>query len=206
MDMIENGLYFITDSKLTKQSVLADTKQALESGVKTVQFREKQFSMAERYATALQLKTLCHQYGAKLIINDGIDLALAIEADGIHIGQDDLPFKVCKSLIGNQMLIGLSTHSLAQALEAVELGADYIGFGPVFSSSTKPEAGSSKGTDALAEVVSSVNIPVVAIGGIKTANLEAVVATGVSNIAIISEIITADSIPETIKNITSSLK
>ena len=204
--MIENGLYFITDSKLTKQRVLIDTKQALEAGVKTVQFREKQFTMAERYETALQLKVLCHQYGAKLIINDGIDLALAIGADGIHIGQDDMPFAVCKKLVGNQMMIGLSTHSLDQALEAVEIGADYIGFGPVFSSSTKPEAGSSKGIDALAEVVSKVNLPVVAIGGIKTANLAGVVETKVSNIAIISEIITASSIPETIKKIKSRLK
>ena len=203
--MIDKGLYFITDSKLTKQSVLVDTKQALEAGVKTVQFREKQFSMAQRYETALQLKTLCHQYGAKLIINDGIDLALAIGADGIHIGQDDMPFAVCKKLVGNQMEIGLSTHSLAQALEAVELGADYIGFGPVFSSSTKPEAGSSKGISALAEVVSQVNIPVVAIGGIKTANLSGVVKTEVSNIAIISEIITSDSVATAVKEIMEKL-
>jgi len=203
--MIDKGLYFITDSKMTRQSVLIDTRQALEAGVKTVQYREKQFTMAERYETALQLKNLCHQYGAKLIINDGIDLALAIGADGIHIGQDDMPFEVCKRLVGEKMMIGLSTHSLTQALEAVELGADYIGFGPVFSSSTKPEAGSSKGTDALAEIVSSVDIPVVAIGGIKTANLSAVVDTGVSNIAIISEIITADSIPTIIKKISGYL-
>ena len=204
--MIENGLYFITDSKMTHQSVLIDTRQALESGVKTVQFREKQFTMAERYETALQLKALCHQYGAKLIINDGIDLALAIGADGIHIGQDDMPFAVCKRLVGDQMMIGLSTHSLSQALEAVKLGADYIGFGPVFSSSTKPEAGSSKGTGALAEIVSNVTIPVVAIGGIKTANLASVVETGVSNIAIISEIIMSDAIPKTIEKITGLLK
>jgi thiamine-phosphate pyrophosphorylase len=162
--------------------------------------------MAERYSLALSLKELCHRYGAKLIINDGIDLAMAIEADGIHIGQEDLPFEVCKKLVGDQMIIGLSTHSLAQAREAEQLGADYIGFGPLFSSSTKPEAGEGKGIQALAEVVKQIDLPIVAIGGIKQKNLPDLVKTGVSNVAIISEIITANSLPIVLNKIIGELK
>jgi thiamine-phosphate pyrophosphorylase len=204
--MIEQGLYFITDSTLTHQGVLEDTHQALQAGVKTVQFREKKLPMSERYPLALALKRLCHHYGAKLIINDGIDLALAIKADGIHIGQEDMPFQVCKNLVGNKMLIGLSTHSLAQAKEAKQLGADYIGFGPLFSSSTKPEAGEGKGIQALAKIVKQIDLPIVAIGGIKQKNLPDIVKTGVSNIAIISEIITATSLPIVLKQIIEEIK
>ncbi len=203
--MISPGLYFITDSTLTQKDILSDTKAALEAGVKTVQFREKQSSMLERYTMALKLKALCHQFGALLIINDGIDLALAIGADGIHIGQDDMPFAVCKKLVGDRMIIGLSTHSVAQAIEAEELGADYIGFGPVFTTSTKLDAGTSRGVEELAEVVKTVKLPIVAIGGIKTKNLASVVKTKVSNVAIISEIITATCVKTTTTRIINQL-
>ncbi len=191
--MLHPGLYYITDSTLTRQDIFTDCEQALKAGVKTVQYREKQLPTEKRVEEALKLKALCHSYGANLIINDTTEIARRVTADGLHVGQDDMDISEARKLVPG-MMIGLSTHSVQQAIDAEQAGADYIGFGPVFNTSTKNNAGMQRGVEELAEVVKSVNIPVVAIGGISSRNLRDVIATSVSNVAIISDIITADNI------------
>jgi thiamine-phosphate pyrophosphorylase len=160
----------------------------LTSGVQWVQFRAKEKSRLEIYEEAIRLRRLCKDYDAVLIINDFVDIAVCVGADGVHLGQDDLPLKEARKIIGRDRIIGISAHSLKQAREAEKNGADYIGFGPVFPTLTK-EAGTPKGIEMLYEVKKQVNIPVVAIGGINLENVLSVLRTGVDAIAVASAIL-----------------
>jgi thiamine-phosphate pyrophosphorylase len=159
----------------------------LEAGVRWVQYREKNKSKREMYYEALKLRELTRRFHACFVVNDYADLALAVDADGVHLGQDDLPYEEARHLMGNR-IIGISTHSLAEAFEAERMGADYIGFGPLFPTETK-EAGAPKGVDGLREITGSVKLPVIAIGGIKAANAASVFAAGCYGIAVSSGLI-----------------
>lgn len=191
---IQPGLYYITNTELTIKDIFSDTEEALKAGVKTVQYREKSGSSLDMFSKAKKLKELCNKYSALFIVNDRIDIALAVEADGVHLGQDDLPLAEAQRITKGKMILGLSTHSYQQAVDAEKAGADYIGFGPVYSTQTKQGAGVARGTAELEQVISTVKIPVVAIGGVKSTNLKEITATGAKHAAIISEIATADSV------------
>lgn len=199
--IIAPGLYFITDSNLTLKDIFSDTLKALKAGVKTVQYREKGVSTLTFYENAVKLKELCHEYGAKFIMNDRIDVALAVKADGVHLGQDDMPLVEAQKICGDKMIIGISTHSFDQAVEAQKSGADYIGFGPVFGTQTKKNAGNARGVEELAEVLENVEIPVIAIGGVKTTNLPQLIEAGAKHAAVISEVVTAESVSSKVKEI-----
>lgn len=198
---ISPGLYFITDSNLTIKDIFSDTQKALKAGVKTVQYREKDVSTLTLYENAARLKELCHEYGAKFIMNDRIDVALAVKADGVHLGQDDMPLVEAQKICGDKMIIGISTHSFDQAVEAQKSGADYIGFGPVFGTQTKKNAGNARGVEEFAEVIANVEIPVIAIGGVKTTNLPQLIEAGAKHAAVISEVVTAESVSSKVKEI-----
>lgn len=182
------GLYFITTSEFGRtHEMLAES--VLKAGVKFVQFREKGMSVREMYEIARRLRKLTLEYSAKLIINDRVDLALAVDADGVHLGQDDFPYEVVRDIFDG--IVGVSTHSVEEALRAEEF-ADYISAGPVFKTTTKRDAKKPIGIEGLKRIVSAVKKPVVAIGGINKSNIEDVLKTGVKGVAVISAIAKAE--------------
>lgn len=152
------------------------------------------------YERARALAQQCLKAGAIFIVNDHADIAAAIRADGVHLGQDDLPIAAARRVVGRTALIGISTHSLAQAEAAQAAGADYIGFGPVFPTGTK-DAGTPRGLDDLRAVTSRMAIPVIAIGGITEANAGAVIAAGARGIAVISAVLAADDVRQAAERI-----
>ena len=189
--MYLGGLCFITDQKVSGLSYEDMTHKVLLKGARWIQFREKERSRHDIYGEAIRLRRLTKDYNAVLIINDFLDIAMCAGADGVHLGQDDLPLKEARKIIGRDRIVGISTHSLEQAIEAEKNGADYIGFGPVFTTSTK-DAGKPKNIEMLHEVKKQVSIPVVAIGGINLVNVKSVLHTGVDAIAVASAILTGD--------------
>ncbi|MDI6889559.1 MAG: thiamine phosphate synthase [Thermodesulfovibrionales bacterium] len=189
--MYLGGLCFITDRKASGLSCEDMTIKVLTAGVRWVQYREKERSRREVYEEAVKLRKFTKDYNAVFIVNDYVDIAICVDADGVHLGQDDLPLREARKIMGRDRIIGVSTHSLEQAIEAERGGADYIGFGPVFHTLTK-DAGEPKGTDMLREVKRQVNIPVVAIGGISLENIRSVLDTGVDAVAVASAILKGD--------------
>ncbi|KJU81275.1 thiamine-phosphate pyrophosphorylase, partial [Candidatus Magnetobacterium bavaricum] len=165
---------------------------AIGGGVKWLQLRDKDASRLQLFKTARLLKALTRSNDAVLIINDYPDIALAVDADGVHLGQGDLPIGQVRGLMGDK-IIGVSTHTLEEAIEAQRAGADYIGFGPIFATQTK-DAGPPKGVDALKELLQHITIPVVAIGGIKEENLADVLEAGASAVAVASGILKQDDL------------
>ncbi len=169
-------------------------EELIQSGIRVIQYREKEKSQLNRYRECLVIRQLTRQAGVLLIVNDHVDLALAVEADGVHLGQDDLPVPVVRKLVGDSMLIGLSTHSPAQAQTAVTLGVDYIGVGPVFPTETKKDVVSAVGLEYVEYVANNINLPFVAIGGIKEHNIASVQARGARFFALVTEITGAQNI------------
>jgi thiamine-phosphate pyrophosphorylase len=189
--MYLGGLCFITDRKISSLSYDDMTFKVLMAGVRWIQYRDKERSRREIYEEAVRLRRLTKDYNAIFIVNDYVDIALCLNADGVHLGQDDLPLKEARKIMGRNKMIGISTHSLEQAIKAEKDGADYIGFGPVFHTQTK-DAGKPKGINMLREVKKNVNIPVVAIGGINPENIRSVLNTGVDAVAVASAILVGD--------------
>ncbi len=194
--MYSGGLCFITDRKACKLSLEEMTFRVLSVGVRWVQYREKEKSRREIYEESIRLRRLTKEFNAVFIVNDYADIALAVDADGVHLGQDDLPIREARKIMGRDKIIGISTHSLEQAIDAEGEGADYIGFGPVFHTITK-DAGVPKGTEMLHEIKRQVHIPVVAIGGINLENIRSVLETGVDAVAVASAILKGDIIENT---------
>ncbi|RJQ41211.1 MAG: thiamine phosphate synthase [Nitrospiraceae bacterium] len=185
--MYLNGLCFITGKKESRLTLKEIATLALNAGIRCVQYRGKNKSRGDTYREALMLRKLTNAFNAVFIVNDYIDIALAVNADGVHLGQEDLPLREARKILGKK-IIGISTHSIEQAIEAEQGGASYIGFGPIFHTATK-DAGKPKGIKALREIKKNIKIPVVAIGGINAANLESVIASGADAVAVSSAII-----------------
>ena len=190
----EFGLYFITDSRLTKKTVIDDVKSAVKGGVKLVQYREKDLSTKQMVAQAKEIKKICRKNNVLFIVNDRIDIALAAGADGVHIGQDDMPYETARKLLGNKKIIGVTAHNLKESIYAEKKGADYIGLSPIFHTSTKADAGKACGTGMIKDVIKRAKIPVVAIGGINEFNIDEVLKSGAKNAAIISAIVSKDDV------------
>lgn len=199
-----NPLYLITDRALSGLSHFQMVRQAITAGIRNVQLREKQMSKKELYREAVSLRSLTEKFKTILIINDHLDIALAADADGVHLGQDDMPMKEARKIMGKKKIIGISTHSLKQALKAQEEGADYIGFGPMFHTSTK-DAGKPKGLRALREIREHIKIPVVAIGGITHGNVSSVLDAGANAAAVMSALLKGD-IRKNIENFMLAIK
>jgi thiamine-phosphate pyrophosphorylase len=164
--------------------------EALEAGVRFFQYRNKRGTRREIYEASSQLVPLARRAGALFIVNDHADIALAVDADGVHLGQDDLPIEHARNLLGSGRLIGISTHSPEQAKAAEAGGADYIGFGPVFRTSTK-DAGPVQGSETISVIKRMVSVPVIAIGGITFANVGEAVCAGADGVAVISSVLSA---------------
>jgi len=189
--MYLGGLCFITDCKASKLSYEDMTLKVLRSGVRWVQYREKGKSRREVYEEADRLRKLTQDFNAVLIVNDHADIAMCVNAEGVHLGQEDLPLREARKIMGKNRIVGISTHSLEQAIEAEKGGADYIGFGPVFHTTTK-DAGRPKGVSILREVKKQVNIPVIAIGGINLENIQLVLDAGADAVAVASAILSGE--------------
>ncbi|MFQ5928304.1 MAG: thiamine phosphate synthase [Acidobacteriota bacterium] len=183
-------LYPITDSKnLNGLSHSELASHFLQAGVRFFQVREKSLSDSLLYEQLLRIKTLCEPLGAQFLINDRVDLVLAVGANGVHLGQDDLPVKVARRLLGKDAIIGLSTHNRRQFLQAQSEDIDYVAIGPVFSTSTKQTKDPPFGVDALRGLIPESQHPVVAIGGISLQKAPEVWATGAYSVAVISDIL-----------------
>ncbi len=184
-------LYFITDSTVSDLGNIETVKISLNAGVRMIQLREKNYPKKKLFEEAVSLKKLAQRYGATLIINDHIDIALAADADGVHLGHEDMPLNEARTILGKNRIIGISTHSLKQAIDAQRAGADYIGFGPVFKTITK-DAGKPKGINSLKKIKQHIKIPVVAIGGITPETAPDVLGAGADALAVASAILSGD--------------
>lgn len=166
-------------------------EQALDGGVKAIQLREKDLDGKQIFLLAEKLRRLCSRYRAALVINDRIDVALAVDADGVQLSRTAVPIPAARELLGTRRIIGASTHSLEEATEAARGGADFVLFGPVYFTPTKAAYGAPQGVAALKKIVANISLPVYAIGGIKPDNVEAIMGTGVRGIALISAVLAA---------------
>ena len=186
-------LYLITDRKQTyKQRRLVDTvKELLQAGIRMVQLREKDLSAAELYPLARDLRLLTHRYNALLLINDRIDIAQAVGADGVHLGGHSLPIKKTREILGSKALIGVSTHSALEAESAQNQGADFITYGPVFFTRSKAPFGPPVGVNSLQTVCNCCEIPVYALGGVKIGNTVEVMNSGAYGVSMISALLSA---------------
>ncbi len=178
--------------------------QAISAGVRFFQYRDKVGTRRAIYDTALSLAQTAHRAGALFIVNDHTDIAAAVAADGVHLGQDDLPIAQARKLLGKDRIIGISTHSREQAEAAERSGADYIGFGPIYATSTK-DAGAVQGIDNLKIIRQAVGIPVIAIGGINHANVGDVIRAGAGGAAVISAVLGADDVASAIEEMVRSI-
>lgn len=204
---LNTDIYCITAEEHSKgQSNITVVKEMIEAGIKVIQYREKDKTNLEKYKECKIIRKLTKDFDVTFIVNDDIDIALAVGADGLHIGQDDVPIEKARKLVGDEMIIGLSTHSPEQARDAVLRGADYIGVGPIYRTFTKKDVCNPVGLTYLQYVVENISIPHVAIGGIKENNIEEVVKSGAKCISLVTEIVGADNIKEKIKNIRTIIK
>lgn len=188
----EINLYFITDSKLTKKTILDDIKAALKAGVKIIQYREKDKTKTGMVEEAIKIKEICKDK-AIFLINNSVDIALEVDADGVHLGQDDMLYEEARKLLKNK-IIGLTAHNVKEAKDAESKGADYIGVSPIFETKTKLDAGPAAGLQLIEDIKKAVTIPQVAIGGINLKNIDDVVKAGATSAAVISAIITKDDV------------
>lgn len=195
------SIYLVTDDGCLQGRALLDcVREALEGGVTLVQYRAKTASSAEMYAEALQLKALCDSFNVPLIINDRLDIAMAVGAAGVHLGQDDLPCAAARKLLGEDYIIGVSAHNPAEAKAALQSGADYLGCGAVFGTATKADV-KKLGTEGLAAICKAKGLPVVGIGGVTADNYREVRAAGADGAAIVSGILAQPDIRATVKAI-----
>ena len=201
------GVYAITDSKSGKnKEFLEYCEDLLKGGAKIIQYREKKRDLKLLLEEAKALRELTLKYNATFIINDYLDIALLSEADGIHIGQDDLPIKDVRKILGENKIIGISTHNPQEAQQAIIDGADYIGVGPIFYTETKEDVCAPVTLEYLDFVNKNIKLPYVAIGGIKENNIDKVLAMGAKSICLVSELVGADNTLETTKRINNIIK
>lgn len=191
---IDYSIYLVTDENCLHGRKLSDcVEAAIKGGVTLVQYRGKNKTAAEMLQEAAEIKKICDVYDIPLIINDRLDITLAVKAAGVHLGQDDMPCSKAREILGDDYIIGVSAHNEAEAIQAVRDGADYLGSGAVFGSSTKTDAGF-LGIENLQKVCSSVAVPVVGIGGINAENYLQVLKAGACGAAVVSGILAADDI------------
>ncbi|MFH1854520.1 MAG: thiamine phosphate synthase [Candidatus Omnitrophota bacterium] len=192
------GYYFITDAELSKRGNLSDVKNAIEAKVTIVQYRSKLDDTDHMLEEAKELKEIC-KGKALFIINDRVGVALAIDADGVHLGQGDMPYETARELMGKDKIIGVTVHNLKEAILAEKKGADYLGVSPVFSTSTKKDAGEPCGADLIRKIKKHCKIPVTAIGGITLDSAKEVISAGADAICAISAVVTSEDVQKEIK-------
>ncbi|HOD16037.1 MAG TPA: thiamine phosphate synthase [Spirochaetota bacterium] len=184
------GYYFITDEGLSAAGVMSDVRQAVTAGAQIIQYRNKTADTRRQYEEAREIRGICAETRSKLIINDRIDIALAVGADGAHIGNEDLPYAEARRLLGRDAIIGVTVHDVEEAVAAEKAGADYLGVSPVFATGTKSDAGAPCGVETLTAIRRACRVPVVAIGGIDLLNADECIAAGADMVCAISAVVT----------------
>lgn len=194
-------VYGVTDASWTGRfTLLEQVEQALKGGITCIQFRDKQLENDAFLREAKKMKVLCEKYHVPLIINDHVDIAVRCGADGVHVGQKDMEAKEVRKLVGEKMIIGVSARTVEQAIQAEQAGADYLGVGAVFGTSTKMDA-EKISLERLKDICQAVKIPVVAIGGVQKDNFPELAGTGVAGAALVSAIFSAQDIEEECRNL-----
>ena len=201
----KNKLYFITNDKLSKNGVLEDTISVIEGGCKTIQYREKTKSDRIKINEAKKIKHLCKEKNALFLIDNRVDIAQATDADGVHLGQSDMPLKLARKILGEEKIIGITTHNEREAKLAESKGADYVSIGTIFHTDTKKDTGKAVGPEMITKIKNTVNIPVVAIGGINLENIKEVLGTKPDAVAMISTILESDNIKKRVEKIVGLL-
>ena len=198
---IDYSVYLVTDRRnKTDEEFLNIIEEAIKGGTTVVQLREKTASTKEFYDLALRVKEITSRYGVPLLINDRIDIALAIDSEGVHIGQDDMPAGIAREIIGEDKILGVSASTVEEAKKAENDSADYIGSGAVFPTATKDDA-DSVSKEELKEIVDSIDIPVVAIGGITVENASSLKDSGIAGFSVVSAIMSAEDPKEASKKL-----
>ena len=198
---IDYSIYLVTDRRnKTDEEFLNIIEEAIKGGTTVVQLREKTASTKEFYDLALRVKEITSRYGVPLLINDRIDIALAIDSEGVHIGQDDMPADIAREIIGEDKILGVSASTVEEAKKAEKDSADYIGSGAVFPTATKDDA-DSVSKEELKEIVDSIDIPVVAIGGITVENASSLKDSGIAGFSVVSAIMSAEDPKEASKKL-----
>lgn len=203
---LPSRLYAIADPGEDDRDPVDLARRLLEGGARIVQLRDKRRASGELHRIARECRRLASAAGALLFVNDRVDLAMAANADGVHLGQTDLPASAARRLLGADRWIGVSTHDVAEARAAAEAGADYIGFGPLFATATKATGYTPRGLAALGEVRAAVSLPIVAIGGIGPANARAAIEAGADAVAIISALRDSPNVVAAVKNLLHALE
>ncbi|WP_163338137.1 thiamine phosphate synthase [Desulfopila sp. IMCC35008] len=201
---LPTGIYGITAEKFScGRSNIEVAKAMIKGGIKVIQYREKRHLKDYRdiLEECRQMRKLTREHGVIFIVNDFVDIAILVDADGVHVGQEDLPVAAVRSLLGSDKIIGLSTHSPEQATQAELDGADYIGVGPLFTTQTKEDVCDAVGLKYLEHVASHSTLPFVAIGGIKEHNIKDVIGRGARTVCLVTEIVGSDDIVQTVKRL-----
>lgn len=199
--LVDYTLYLVTDRDLMHASTVEESvKLAIAGGVTFVQLREKAVSSLEFYETAIRVKNITDRYNVPLVINDRLDIALAVGADGVHIGQSDLPAKIVRRILGNDKLVGVSVSNVEKAKKAVKDGADYLGVGALFSTQTKKDT-QSVSSEELYRIRDAVSIPLVGIGGLTTQTVPKLKKDSLDGIAVVSAIVAQENIAIAAKNL-----
>jgi len=189
---IDYSLYLVTDRELAKGRSTQDiVRAAVSGGVTCVQLREKECSTREFIEEALAVKDFLKERGVPLIINDRVDVALAVGADGVHLGQTDMPLEIAQKILGDTMIIGISAESLEDAVEAEKGGADYLGVSPIYATPTKTDTAPPLGLEGLRAIRRAVNLPLVGIGGLNQDNAADVIRSGGDGVAVVSAVVSA---------------
>jgi len=200
-------LYIITDQRISHgKSHLEVAEAALTGGATVIQFRDKEMKDSETIVVCREIYKLTKTKGVSFIVNDRVEIAKAVDVDGVHLGQEDMSFGSARKILGKEKIIGISVETVEQALKAVEGGADYLGIGPIYPTATKPDAGKALGIARLKEIRESVNIPIVAIGGINENNLEEVLRAGADGVAVISAVVSAPDITEACRKLKTRIE
>jgi thiamine-phosphate pyrophosphorylase len=198
------GYYFITDSKLSRAGNFNDVSMAVACGVSVVQYRNKNAKTREMYEEAVRLREICRD--TLFLINDRVDIALAVNADGVHLGQSDMPCGAARKLLGEEKIIGITVHNLAEAVQAESIGADYLGVSPIFQTATKPDAGKPAGITLIEDIRAIVDIPLIAIGGIDHSNAIDVIRAGADGLCAISSVVAKEDVSAEIKKFQDSFR
>ncbi len=193
----ELDFVLITDRKVCGEKLTDIIEQAIEGGVGTVQVREKDLSTSDLYSLAKEIREITERKGANLIINDRVDIAIAVDADGVHLGWQSLEIDTVRRMLGHDKIIGFSAHSLEEAERAEKSGADYISISPIFDTVNKEYLIKPLGVGEIGKIKAQINIPVVALGGINENNVDSVLRNGADGIAVISAILLSDSPEQT---------
>jgi thiamine-phosphate pyrophosphorylase len=187
-----HGFYFITDAGLSRAGNLSDVREAVAAGVRVVQYRDKRGHPDKLREEARLLRELCRE--VLFLVNDRVDLALMVDADGVHLGQEDLPYEAARERLGPDKIIGITVHNVREAREAAARGADYLGVSPIFPTRTKADAGAAGGLGLLREIRREVTVPLIAIGGINLGNAREVLRAGADGLCAISAVVTRSQV------------